>query len=173
MKIAVLGLGESLNLYLSEAPFKFDLTLGVNDIWRKVCADVVVCLDERDRFSDERLKFIDECRPQHFYSQLDCWAARPDFTRIQLQEQFPDYVCQLDISTVPKSLCSPFVAAAVAYKFHQATEVHLYGVDLINHPHLQAHSCTTIVKHFRSLKTALAMHGCGFVVHGSGLLKSL
>ena len=169
MKIAVLGLGESLKLYAGG----YDLAVGVNDIWRAVPADVVVCLDDRARFSDERLKTIDECRPLRFYSQLQCWAGRADYEAIQLQEQFPDYVCQLNISKLPKSLCSPFVATAIAYKLHQATEIHLYGVDLLTHPHLKDNTCRSIFKHFRSLKTALAMNGCQLIVHGNGLLKSL
>lgn len=169
MEIAVLGLGESLKLYKASE----EISIGVNDIWRAVPADYVVCLDERGRFNDERLKTIDECRPQRFYSQLDAWQGRADFYRIKLQEQFPDYVCQLHISTIPKSLCSPFVATALAFKFHGATCIHLYGVDLLNHPHLGPNSCMSILKHFRALKIALAMSGCRLVIHGDGLLRSL
>lgn len=168
-EIAVLGLGPSLALYKGDEAF----AIGVNDIWRSVEADYVVCVDERSAFEPERLAVIDQCLPSRFYSNLDCWAARPDFYRIALQPQYPDHVCQLDIRTVPVSHCSPFVAAALAWKLHGATAVHLYGVDLTSHPRLQPYSVDRIVRHFGTLKRALAGHGCALIVHGSGRLRSL
>lgn len=165
----MLGLGESLKLYEGG----YDFTVGVNDIWREVHTDAVVCVDEGHRFTAERLKTIYASRPLYFYSQLEEWAGMQGYKKIELQEAFPDYVCQLHIPKVPKSLCSPFVAAAIAYKYHGATEIHLYGVDLLTHPLLKHSQCATILKHFRNLKTALTQHGCRLLVHGNGLLKSL
>jgi hypothetical protein len=168
-EIAVLGLGPSLALYKGDEHF----AIGVNDIWRKVEADYVVCLDERTAFEPERLAVIDDCTPTHFYSQLPCWAARPDYRAITLQPQFPDYVCQLDIPALPMSHCSPFVAAALAYKLHGADIIHVYGVDLLNHPLLSERSLRRIERHFRTLKRALNERGCSLIIHGSGLLRSL
>lgn len=169
MKIAILGLGQSVDLYQHDE----DFAIGVNDIWRKFPTEYVVCLDAPQRFEPDRLKNINESAPFAFYSQLTEWSHRPDFVPITLQPQYPDYICQIDLPSLPMSHCSPFVAAVVAYKFHRATEIHLYGVDLINHPHLAPSTVNRIRRHFANLKTALAMRRVGFIVHGSGVLRSL
>lgn len=171
-KIAVLGLGESLKLY-DYVMDEFMCTIGVNDIWRYHKTDYVVCLDEPERFTEDRLKYINSCKPKRFYTQVGSWADRADFWPIELQVDYPNYICQLDIKALPKSMCSPFVAAAIAYKYHGAKEIHLYGVDLTTHPHLHANTVDRIVKHFGTLKTALTQAGCKLVVHGDGRLRSL
>ncbi len=168
-KIAVLGLGESLSLYDKEG---FDLSIGCNDIWSRVKTDYVVCVDEPARFSPERLRAIEACRPLSFYSHLDSWAYREDFVKITLQPDFPKYVCQLDIPDLPKSLCSPFIACAVAYRFHNPSEIHLYGVDLLTHPQLSK-SIERIRLHFRNLKIELAKKGIPLIIHGKGALCRL
>jgi hypothetical protein len=170
-KIAVLGLGESLAEYTQAGGW--DYTIGVNDIWRAVQTDAVVCVDKRERFTEERLAVIDASRPQRFYTHLPEWHSRPDAYPIELQEMFPDYVCQLHTGKVPKSMCSPFVAAAIAFMYHGATEIHLYGVDMVSHPHLKDQMVAKIVKHFKALKVALTMDGCQLHVHGNGVLKAL
>lgn len=167
MTINVLGLGPSLEL------FQGGLSIGVNDIWSKVKSDYVVCLDKPDRFTPERLRVINECKPVKFYSQLDDYSQRPDFERIELQPDFPKYICQINLPQLPRSLCSPFVACAIAYKLLKATEIHVYGVDLLNHPHLDASSCERIKLHFRNLKVALVQNNCELIVHGNGILKNL
>lgn len=165
--INVLGLGPSLSLYTS------GLAIGVNDIWSKVKTEYLVCVDKPDRFTPERLKVINESHPLKFYSQLDDYSNRRDFQRIELQPDFPKYVCQINIPQLPKSLCSPFVACAVAYKYLQATEIHVYGVDLINHPHLDSSSCERIKLHFKNLKVALVQNDCKLIIHGDGILKNV
>jgi hypothetical protein len=167
-KVSVLGLGPSLSLFNPGG-----ITIGVNDIWSRVKTDYVVCLDETDRFTPERLKVIEECRPVKFYSQVEDYFNRPDIQKIELQPYFPNYECQINIPQLPKSLCSPFVACAIAYKFHQATEIHVYGVDLLNHPHLDSRSCEKIKTHFINLKVALNMNGCELIIYGEGILKNL
>lgn len=166
--INVLGLGDSLKLFIPDG----NITIGVNDIWSRVRADYIVCLDTRDRFVPDRLKVIDESKPIEFFSQLDDWKDRSDFKKIELQPDFPNYKCQINTAKLPKSLCSPFVATAIAYKLG-ANEIHLYGVDLINHPHLGPDSCEQIKLHFKNLKIALAQNNCKLIVHGDGILKQL
>jgi hypothetical protein len=168
-QVAVLGLGPSLKLYNGG----YDLTIGVNDIYSKVPTDHIVCVDRPDRFTVERLKVINESTPERFYTHLTDWQDRPDYFPIELQEQYPNYVCLLNIKAIPKSLCSPFVAAAIAYKLHEATEIHLYGVDLTNHPNLDKRSCERIFTHFKNLSYSLRIAGSKLVVHGDGILKSL
>lgn len=170
MKIAVCGLGESIHeLNVND----FDLTIGVNDIWRVVRTNYIVCVDHRERFTPERLAIIDASRPWIFYSHLPEWNKRSDFRLIQLQHDYPNYVCQLDIPALPKSLCSPFIAAAVAYANHDPREIHLFGVDLIDHPNLHESSCKRIVQHFTTFHDALRQRGVGFIVHGRGILAKV
>lgn len=169
IKIAICGLGESIR----EFNGGFDVTIGVNDIWRIVKTDYVVCVDRPDRFVPDRLDIINNCSPLHFYSQLDEWKHRPDFHRIELQHDYPNNIVQLDIPAIPKSFCSPFVAAAIAYKLHGANEIHLFGVDLINHPLLKTRSVERIVRHFTILRDEFIERGITFHVHGNGALRSL
>jgi hypothetical protein len=168
-KIAVCGLGESIKLYTPD----YDLTIGVNDIWRIVKTDVVVCLDNPKVFNPDRLKVINECTPQAFYSQMVVWDTRKDFIKINLLDGYPDNLVQFNTPALHKSLCSPFVACEIAYKFYFADEIHLFGVDLINHPHLDKPLCAKIITHFRNLKTALNKKGCDLIIHGEGILRNI
>jgi hypothetical protein len=172
-KIAILGLGESLALYPPQA-HRFDMCIGVNDIWAQVPADYVVCVDHKIRFTPARLAVIEACTPLRFYSQLpEDWGTRPDFHHIELQPMYPNHLCQLDTPALPKSLCSPFVAAAIAYKLHGATSIELFGVDLLTHPLLKDDSLKSIVRHFGTLRVALAQRGVSLFAHGNGLLRQL
>ena len=168
-KIAVCGLGPSISLYKSD----YDLTIGVNDIWSKIQTDYIVCLDKKNRFIQERIKTINESRPIKFFSQLDDWSNRSDFQKIELQPYYPDYVCQLGINQLPKSHCSPFVACAIAYNYFHASEIHLFGVDMDNHPNLKGGTLDKIKLHFKNLKISLRQNGCELIIHGDGILKYL
>jgi hypothetical protein len=70
-------------------------------------------------------------------------------------------------------MTSPFVACVIAYKFHNATEIHLFGVDLVTHPVFSPESLRRIKLHFKNLKQALAKKRVDLIVYGSGLLKDL
>lgn len=170
MKIAVLGLGDSLAEF---SPKEYELSIGVNDIWRKVKTDVVVCLNHPKEFTFERLAVINACIPKVFYSQMVVWDVRPDFVKINLMPGYQDNYCNLDLFVFQKSYCSPFVAAQIAWKYYQATEIHLYGVDLLNHSTLKGELAGKCKRHFSNLKAALKEKGCEIVVHGEGILKDL
>jgi hypothetical protein len=169
MRIAVLGTGDSIKEYKPE----YDFSIGVNDIWKIVKTDAVLCLDYPKAFKPERLRVINDCTPQIFYSSLVIWDTRPDFKKIEILPGYPDNFCQLNTLALHKSYCSPFVAVQVAYKYHDATEVHLFGVDLTNHPHLNGELCVKMKLHFKNLKKALEEKGCKLIVHGQGILKDL
>lgn len=170
MKIAVLGMGDSLKEF---NPADFELSIGVNDIWNYVKSDVVVCLDKRTVFSGERLKAIDDCKPKAFYSQIVNWDVKPEFIKINIHQHYPEVSCSLDDRSFEKSYCSPFVACQIAYRYYMATEIHLFGVDMVNHPHLDKALCEGIKKHFKNLKTALLEKGCDLIIHGEGILKDI
>jgi hypothetical protein len=170
MRIAILGTGPSLGEFIKE---DYDLCIGVNDIWRYVDADIVVCLDHRKVFNAERIKYIDESKPKVFYSHIVNWDVRSDFQKIDFLPGYPDHVCRLDRREYQKSYCSPFVGAQIAWKIYGATEIHLFGVDLVNHPHLDRALCDKIKRHFKHLKTALAEKNCSLIIHGQGILKDI
>jgi hypothetical protein len=170
MRVAVLGLGPSISLF---NPDGYDLSIGVNDIWRYYKSDVIVCLDKRSVFAGERLITIENSRPIAFYSQIVNWDSRPEFQKIEFLHNYPDQFCNLDLPQYNKSYCSPFVACQIAWRVYGADEIHLYGVDLTNHKHLDHKLCAKIKTHFRHLKTALTAKGCKLVIHGEGILKDL
>lgn len=169
MKVAVIGTGPSVELFNGEA----DFTIGVNDTWRKVHTRALVCLDQPRVFTPDRMKAINESKPERFYSQIVKWDTRADFYQITLNPGFPDRHVDLHLPGYYKSFCSPFVAAQIAYRVYDATEIHLYGVDLINHPHLKGDIITKIQLHFRNLGAALEKEGCRIIVHGKGALTQL
>ena len=167
-KVAVLGLGPSIKDYAPE----YDLTIGVNDIWRVVKTDVVICLDDPSAFKPDRLKVINECTPQAFYSQMVIWDTRKDFVKLNFIKGYPDNFVQFKTPALHKSYCSPFVAVEIAYKYYFATEIHLFGCDMVNHPHLNSYK-EKIRLHFRNLKAALTQNACKLIIHGSGILKDI
>lgn len=164
MRIAVIGLGSSVAEYQGG----YDLTIGVNDTWRKVKTDVLVCLDKRSAFTADRLRVIDQSRPQAFYSQIVQWDTRPDFHKIEINPSYPERVCRVDGDKYEKSYFSPFVAIQIAYKVYKATEIDLYGIDMTNHQHLKGNLLKKIRLHFDNLRAA--MKDCKLTVYGQGVL---
>lgn len=163
-------MGPSLSLF---NPADFEFSIGVNDIWRYVKTDAVVCINGRSDFTPERLQVIDECEPSVFYSQIVNWDIKKGFQQIYLLSGYPDKFVQFDTKEFHKSFCSPFVAVQIAFKYYHAKEIHLFGIDLINHPHLDHDLCGKIHLHFKNLKTAFDEKGCVLVIHGSGILKDI
>ena len=168
-KIAVLGLGPSKELF-NHVLNDFTNVIGVNDIWRFYKTDAIVCLDYPRVFTPDRIKVINESKPEAFYSQMVIWDTRPDFKKINITPGYPDLICNIDGPEYQKSYCSPFVACQVAFKVYGASEIHLYGVDMKNHPHLDRDLCKSIKIHFSHLKKALELKDCKLIVHGSGIL---
>jgi len=169
--VAVLGTGGSVAEF---SPEGYDWTIGVNDIWKIFQTKDIVCLDYPSAFKPDRLKVIQSSKPNKFFSQMVIWDIRPDFEQIKIKPGYPDRVCSLDMfQGFEKSYCSPFVAAQIAFRYYAAQEIHLYGVDLINHPHLDSKLCAKIKVHFQNLQAALKAKGSKIVVHGQGILQNL
>ena len=168
--VAVLGLGPSLSLY---NPGDFEHSIGVNDIWRYHQVEAVVCVDKRQNFSRERMEVIDSCRPDKFYSQMGWCNTRPDFQKIEILGNYPDITCDLSHNSFQKSFCSPFIAVQIAFRWYDGTDIHLFGVDLVDHPNLKGEMCRRIKIHFINLKKTLSSYGCHLTVHGEGILKDI
>jgi hypothetical protein len=167
--IAILGLGPSIALF---DPAKYDLSIGVNDIWKFHPAEEIVCLDYPRVFYPDRIKTINASRPRKFYSQIVQWDSRPDFEQIKILSGYPEIAVDLSRQGYWKSFCSPFVAVQVAYRVHDAREIHIFGVDLTNHPRLDTRICQKIKIHFRNLFRALRLQGVEITVHGTGILTA-
>jgi hypothetical protein len=169
-KIAVLGLGKSLDLF---SPEGFETSIGVNDIWRKYECENIVCLNPPKDFVADRLNVINKSKPDKFFSQIVIWDSRPDFEKINILPGYPDRICRLDQPQYEKSFCSPFVAVQIAWKYFHSGEIHLFGVDIIDHPHLKGEVCRKIKIHFQNLKDALQKKNCFLIIHGNGILTEL
>lgn len=169
-KVAVLGIGQSISefdIHKSE----FDITIGVNDIWRVVKTDVVVVLNYPREFYPQRIKTIENSKPKAFYSQIVNWDSLvPNFKLIKLLPGYPNVYCGLEFEGYHKSYFSPFVAIQIAYREYNADEVHLFGVDMTNHKHLRGKLLQDSIKHFKNLRKVLSEKGCNIVVHGKGVL---
>ena len=165
--VAILGLGPSRELF---KPDWYDTVIGVNDIWRYFQTDAIVCLDHEKVFTPNRLKVIRESKPDAFYSQIVNWDTRDDFVKINIRPGYPENICILDRNLMVKSYCSPFIACQIAFWYYDATEIHVFGVDMINHPHLNGTLCSKIKVHFKNLGIALNEKGCEMIIHGNGIL---
>lgn len=165
--VAVIGLGDSLKEY---KPGGYELSIGVNDVWRYIKTEALVVLDYPKVFTPERLNVINKSTPNDFFSQIVVWDVRSDFRKIDIIPGYPDREVNLNIAGFYKSFCSPFVAVQIAYKIYKAQEIHLFGVDLVNHPHLDFNLCQKIKLHFKNLRRALSVKGCQVIIHGNGIL---
>src|SRR3954454_15422253 len=66
--VLVCGCGESLNLLASTAGC---VTIGVNDVGRKLTPDYLVIVNPRSQFSAERLSAIEGTRARAVFSHLE------------------------------------------------------------------------------------------------------
>lgn len=162
--IDVLGMGESLYLHDGK-----NITFGVNDIFSIKPVDYLVCVDKKARFTQERLKWIEGSTPEKFFSQLWEWRTHPRFELIELQGFYPGNSVNLDANELPKSLFSPYVAVALAYRMFKPQKIRLFGVDMTTHKHLK-NDRVRIQKHWLAMKRALRERGCIAEVYGNGLL---
>lgn len=164
----MLGLGCSIGEF---TPDEFILSVGVNDIWRYHRSEILVVLDHAKGFKPDRLRVINESKPEAFYSQIVAWDHRPEFKQITIIPGYPNGA--IDVSKgIYKSFCSPYVAVQIAWRYYFADEIHLFGVDMTDHPNLGS-LIPDIKKHFQHLKNALKDKGVEMIVHGDGILTNL
>lgn len=153
MKIAVLGLGESLSGFKTDG---YDLTIGVNDIWARVQTDIVVCVDKPEVFNEDRIETIIFCKPSKFYTHIETWELFREINRIYLQN-VPSKLAS--IHNLPHSNNSTYVAAVMAY-WHGANQIDMYGVDFINHPKLsRKYMFEKATRDFKELRQLMAFKG--------------
>lgn len=149
MIVEVLGLGESLEFYQANE----NTTVGVNDIWKKVKTDYVVCVDVPSVFNAERLGAIRATNCKGFYSQCLEWSSLPNFKKIEFAGSRGSFF-DFDTDKFCYSNSSAFVAVVLAYKLG-ATEIIMHGVDFISHKHFKGHSYDKAILDFRNLQKEL------------------
>jgi hypothetical protein len=154
MTIEVLGLGESLSEYKPNG----NTTIGVNDIHSRIKTDYVVCVDNFEPFTKERLEVILNTKCKGFYSQLECWRNISNFKRIELHR-----LAKLTDEKFRYSNNSTFVACVLAYKLG-ATKIILWGVDMNTHKHFVGNSFDKAINDFKQLKKDLNQLGCELVI---------
>lgn len=144
--VHVIGLGETAKDFIPDG----NLTIGVNDVYG--CGRNV-CVDRPNVFSPERLETIKTLPVESFYSHLDDWSFMPTFKKIELKninahnDRWNEFI--------PSSNNSPFVACGIAYYFHDATEIRLWGVDFNDHPHIKDEMRNQAVKDYALLNKRL------------------
>lgn len=168
MKIAVLGIGESINLF---SPERYDITFGVNDIAQYHAVDNLVIVDKITAFSSERICFMQKAKYKNIYSIDTQYAAKlkyDKFTRIKAT-----YVKDYDKEQAICSITSAFPCTHIALKqCKENDEVHLYGVDIVTHWNFgkSESKMNRIKKDFTDLFNHYRKKGISIKVYGDGLL---
>lgn len=126
--VHVIGLGETAKDFKCDGNW----TIGVNNV--EGC-DYQVCVDRPSAFTPERLETIKSLDVASFYTHLDEWKFLDSFEKMNLKsitahnDRWSEFI--------PSSNNSPFVACGIAYYFHDATEICLWGVDFNDHPNIK------------------------------------
>lgn len=156
--IHLYGLGPTVN----HAPERPAFSIGVNDAAAHFqFIRHLVIVDKPDVFSAERLRDIRGKTPSgtRVYSNVREWSYTfRDFTPLTFQKARGDCSTLNDPNCVPQSLCSPFVAACVAWSHLRARTVVMHGVDISGHSILSK-AQHTIFRHFRALHDAFRKNG--------------
>jgi hypothetical protein len=126
----------------------------------------LVIVDTPERFSAEKLDAITKRTPRcmKLFSSVPEWnVVFRRFTLLKLARERGNCKTLNDPNMVPTSLCSPFVAACVAWSHLGARNVVMHGVDITSHPALSANQAT-IFRHFTVLRDAFRKNGGGLWV---------
>lgn len=159
--VFVLGLGETLKFFYDYDKPK----IGVNDIYRKVKTEVVVCVDNPGKFIPDRLDVIKNSTPKIFFSHLPKleqlvksfhWNA-PLISVNHRVTIFKD-------NTIYSSNNSTFVACSLAHVMGFRNIV-IYGADFNTHSKLKGeYAINKIVNDFAWLHQNLESKGVNLMV---------
>jgi hypothetical protein len=129
MTVAIIGAGASAEGWGKQ---KFDLSIGVNDCYKfGYHPDQLVLINFERKFIPSRLKVILATRPQKLWTHTSTWIKHFRNGEVIKLAPFNGYVRSKDL--IYSSKTSPMVAISLAYK-QGATQIVLYGVDMVNHP---------------------------------------
>lgn len=167
--IIVCGLGESLNDLVGHPRLDyppFFVTIGVNDIGRRLQPDYLVVINRKDSFSAERWEYIEHSWSGNIFTCLyDVRASMRDAAeKIIVFKLGEDSGTDLSADdSLPYTSNSPYVALCLA-AFMGASRIGLIGVDFNDH-----HLANTKVKmnridaEYRALGDALREKGVEIV----------
>lgn len=188
MIIHVMGLGPTAKEFTPDG----NVRIGVNDVQGcqyQVCVDRPAAFFKA--FNKHRFMKIVNLRLQgthaydvhwfkKFFTQIDEWKEYVDLSD---HPNWKDHnvveLIQLKAvhahndrwnQFIPSSNNSPFVACGIAYKIFGATEIRLWGVDFLDHPHLNGEMREAAVKDFRLLQKILNKKGCVILPHEKSYL---
>ena len=125
----ILGLGQSLDT------FKGGFTIGVNDVYRFVSTDIIVCIDHKQAFAKDRLAVIEKSTPSKFISHIPEWSTMPNFQLIKLTSKRPTKFELIELESYYAHNNSTYVAVQVAAHLGY-TDIVLHGVDFKGHSKL-------------------------------------
>jgi hypothetical protein len=108
----------------------YDLSVGVNDMLKfGHQPDQLVLINFKGKFTPDRLKLILATRPKKLWTHTNTW--RHHFSNVELI-RFSHFSGYFMKGNIYNSKTSPIVAICIAIK-QGATEIILWGVDMINH----------------------------------------
>jgi len=129
MTVAVIGCGSSAKDWFKT---QCDYSIGVNDVEKfghKVNELVVINHPSKFRREPDRMNTIIQSKPDKFICHSTAWKQW--FPKAELRS-LTDFYNRVSKRLVYCSKTSPFVACSLAYNMG-ATELVLWGVDMINH----------------------------------------
>jgi len=154
MKVHIIGLGPTAKDFKPDG----SITIGVNDVHG---CDYQVCVDKPAAFSNQRFAeicFIASFLTKKFYTHLNEYGCFHNSEIIKLKAVHAHNNRWNEF--IPSSNNSPFVACGVAYKYFNANEIRLWGVDFLNHPNIKDGMRDAAVKDFVLLQQILNKKGC-------------
>lgn len=162
--VNVLGLGPSIKEFRNDG----NITIGCNDIWKHYPSHIIVCVDKKKAFIPERLATIENSKPVFFYSHLDEWKTHSAFEKIHLHPARG--VFEWKNNWLPYSNNSASVACSIAFRYCNATEIRLFGVDFTNHPNFDDEKMSSMLRDFKLLNALLKKSGCEIIPHQQSVL---
>jgi len=142
----ILGLGVTLDTYTG------GFSIGVNDIYRYVSTDIIVCVDHKQAFKPDRLAVIENSTPSKFISHIPEWSTMANFELIQLTGRKPTAFELMESEKYYGHNNSTYVAVQVAARMG-FKDIVLHGVDFKGHKHLDTpDTIPHILERFKQLK---------------------
>ena len=125
--VIVCGCGRSLNDLPVDYP---GITIGVNDVGRRLDPTYLVVLNPRGQFQGDRFRYVAESRAQALFTQLELGVGHPRIVRFRLGERGGTDLGRDD--ALPYTRNSAYVALCLAI-YMGARRIGLIGVDFTEH----------------------------------------
>ncbi|UXH79177.1 capsular polysaccharide synthesis protein [Roseateles amylovorans] len=165
--VMVCGCGVSLNELDRIDPQRRPLTIGVNDVGRRVDPDYLVVLNPSSQFKDDRFRYVAQSRARALFTQLELGPVQPQVVGFRLGQHGGTATDATD--ALPFTQNSPYVAVCLA-AYMGARRIGLIGVDFTDDHffartgrHVLAPRLREIDAQYGRLAAALAQRGIELV----------